>query len=237
MESDHFRDIIINSGEVDTSPDSASRALRQPLAPGSFSDLLAEHGGRLPDVIRQHHRPTVKGRYVHWDRLRHLPVPEGLSHEEWWLGIKLARRTQYRSLPLRDTRGRPFAYMLPDPVQEALHRIDSQARGWIGAPEHVTNPSTRDRFIVSSLIEEAITSSQLEGASTSRIVAADMIRSRRKPPGSERAHDSQQLSRDGRHPPNEGRAAEPGFPVATARHAHRRHPGRSGRRRPHSGTR
>ena len=71
--------------------------------------------------------------------------------------------------------------MLPDPVQEALHRIDSQARGGIGAPEHVTNPSTRDRFIVSSLIEEAITSSQLEGASTTRIVAADMIRSRRSP--------------------------------------------------------
>ena len=71
--------------------------------------------------------------------------------------------------------------MLPDLVQEALHRIDSQARGWIGASEHVTNPSTRDRFIVSSLIEEAITSSQLEGASTTRVVAADMIRAGRSP--------------------------------------------------------
>ena len=155
--------------------------MKLPLAPRSFRDLLVEHGGRLPEVLRKHSGPTVRGRYVHWDRLRHLPVPEGLSHEEWWLGIKLARRTQYRSLPLLDTRGRPFVYMLPDAVQEALHRIDSQARGWTGAPEHVTNPSTRDRFIVSSLIEEAITSSQLEGASTSRIVAADMIRSRRNP--------------------------------------------------------
>ena len=155
--------------------------MKQPLAPRSFSDLLVEHGGRLSDILRQHHGPTVKGRYVHWDRLRHLPVPEGLSHEEWWLGIKFARRTQYRTLPLREIRGRPFAYMLPDPVHEALHRIDSQARGWIGAPEHVTNPSTRDRFIVSSLIEEAITSSQLEGASTTRVVAADMIRAGRSP--------------------------------------------------------
>ena len=155
--------------------------MKQPLAPKSFRELLALHGGRLSDVLRQHHGPTVKGRYVHWDRLRHLPVPEGLSHEEWWLGIKLARRMQYRTLPLRDTRGRLVVYMIPDLVQEALHRIDSQAKGWIGAPENVTNPSTRDRFIVSSLIKEAITSSQLEGASTSRIVAADMIRSRRNP--------------------------------------------------------
>ena len=155
--------------------------MKQPFAPKSFRELLVEHDGRLSDILRQLHGPTVKGRYVHWDRLRHLPVPEGLSHEEWWLGIKFARCTQYRTLPLRDTRGRPFAYMLPDPVQEALHQIDSQARGWIGAPEHVTNPSTRDRFIVSSLIEEAITSSQLEGASTTRVVAADMIRAGRRP--------------------------------------------------------
>ena len=34
---------------------------------------------------------------------------------------------------------------------------------------------------MNSLIEEAITSSQLEGASTSRVVASDMIRSGRKP--------------------------------------------------------
>ena len=155
--------------------------MKQPLAPRSFRELLVEHGGRLPDVIRLHHGPTVGDRYVHWDRLRYLATPEGLSHEEWWMGIKFARRTQYRYLPLRDSRGQAFAYMLPDLVQEALHRIDSQARGWIGASEHVTNPSTRDRFIVSSLIEEAITSSQLEGASTTRVVAADMIRAGRRP--------------------------------------------------------
>jgi Fic family protein len=39
----------------------------------------------------------------------------------------------------------------------------------------------RDRFVVSSLIEEAITSSQLEGASTTRVVAKDMLRSGRAP--------------------------------------------------------
>jgi Fic family protein len=37
------------------------------------------------------------------------------------------------------------------------------------------------RYLISSLIEEAITSSQLEGASTTRKVAAAMLRSGRKP--------------------------------------------------------
>ena len=155
--------------------------MKQPLAPKPFHDLLVDHGESLSDVLRFPFSPTVGGRYVHWDRLRHLDAPDGLNHEQWWLGIKLSRCSVHRPLPLRDACGRPFVYMIPDLLQEALHRIDSQARGWIGASEHVTNQTTRDRFIVSSLIEEAITSSHLEGASTTRVVAADMIRAGRSP--------------------------------------------------------
>ena len=39
----------------------------------------------------------------------------------------------------------------------------------------------RERYVISSLIEEAITSSQLEGAMTTREVAKDLLRSGRKP--------------------------------------------------------
>ena len=47
-------------------------------------------------------------------------------------------------------------------------------------PEQIT-PETKDRYCVRSLIEEATTSSQLEGAATTRRVAKDMIRSGRRP--------------------------------------------------------
>ena len=50
-------------------------------------------------------------------------------------------------------------------------------------PSQVTNPETRDRYYIESLIEEAISSSQLEGASTTRRVAREMIRSGRNPRG------------------------------------------------------
>ena len=155
--------------------------MKLPLAPPPMSDLLTRHSAKLLDVLQHQLGPTVKDRYEHWDRLRRLDPPDGLSHEQWWLGIKLSRGSQYRQLPLRDVGGQPFVCMLPDHVQQALHRIDSQARGWIGTAGHVTNPDMRDRFIVSSLIEEAITSSQLEGASTTRVVAANMLRSGRRP--------------------------------------------------------
>lgn len=64
---------------------------------------------------------------------------------------------------------------------EELHQIDMGAGGMISLPEPITNPQTRDRYLVSSLMEEAITSSQLEGAVTTREVAKEMIRTGRKP--------------------------------------------------------
>jgi Fic family protein len=93
----------------------------------------------------------------------------------------MRRRAAYRPLPLRDKEDRPFRYFLTDGVQELLHEIDSGAGGFIGMPGPIANPETRDRYVVSSVIEEAITSSQLEGAVSTREVAKEMIKSGRKP--------------------------------------------------------
>ena len=51
----------------------------------------------------------------------------------------------------------------------------------IEVPETIVNPQTRDQYIVRSLIQEAITSSQIEGAATTRRVAKEMLRSGRPP--------------------------------------------------------
>jgi Fic family protein len=71
---------------------------------------------------------------------------------------------------------------MPDEAQALVHYIDQHASGEIAMPELVTaDESAKHRFIVNSLIEEAIRSSQLEGATTSRVVAKEMIRSGRPP--------------------------------------------------------
>ena len=44
-----------------------------------------------------------------------------------------------------------------------------------------TGQQDRDTYLVRSLIEEAISSSQLEGASTTRRIAIEMFRESRKP--------------------------------------------------------
>ena len=125
--------------------------------------------------------PAPDGKYLHWDDLRHRQPPSNLSHDDWWFGVKLARATALKPIPLKDRREQPFKYMLPDSVLRLLHVIDQNASGGIQLAEEVTNSGTRDRYIINSLIEESITSSQLEGASTTAEVARDMIRSGRRP--------------------------------------------------------
>lgn len=135
----------------------------------------------LRRVIASNVRASQNGQYRHWDEVRHREPPEGLSSEEWWFAIKLAREREFYELPLTDEQGSPFVYMMPDKAWERVHKIDQRLGGRITLSEEVTNPSTRDRYLVNSLMEEAITSSQLEGANTSKQVAKEMIRTGRPP--------------------------------------------------------
>ncbi len=158
--------------------------MKPPLAPPTIDSLIARSANgdeRLTAIITAGIRPTVDGKYRHWETLRQLTPPEGLTSEEWWLGIKLARGNTAHQIPLTDHQGQRFGHCMPDPAYEMTHLIDRQASGEIEISEVVTSPEMRNRYLVSSLIEEAITSSQLEGASTSRAVAKEMLRSGRPP--------------------------------------------------------
>jgi hypothetical protein len=145
-----------------------------PQTPPSFNKLIT--GLAKPDkmvaIFQGVVDSTCDGRYLHWDEVRHRKPPEGLTHEDWWLGLKMRRQASYRTIPLKDTRGQGFHLAVPDLVADLLHQIDRGGGTFIEIPEQLTNPEQRDRYVVRSLMEEAITSSQLEGAATTREVAA-----------------------------------------------------------------
>ena len=158
--------------------------MKKPLSPPDVSQVLGRlSANEIIHAMQTQEGPLVRGRYLHWDELRHRPPPEGLDHETWWAVVRTARQGQLRSLPLIDTRGAPIQFCIPEPVLRHLSPIDKGAAGEILFPEQVANRSDRDRYIVNSLIEEAITSSQLEGACTTRVVAEEMLREGRDPEG------------------------------------------------------
>jgi Fic family protein len=155
--------------------------MKKPNPPPDLDGLLKNHEKSIQKILAKAFQATHKGQYIHWDKLRHLTPPTDLTHEQWWLGLKLSRSVQYKTLPIKDLSGTPFVYTLPGKALSILHKIDSLSGDSIGLSSPITNEKNRDSFIFSSLVEEAITSSQLEGASTTRQNAADMIRNQRKP--------------------------------------------------------
>lgn len=155
--------------------------MRMPQSPPDRYHLMLQLGHRLPALLAMVSGPSHNGQYLHWDKLRRLDPPPDLSHEEWWLALKFQRLGLQKEIPLQATNGRRFSFLLPDPIPERLHRIDLGAGGLIGMDEQITNPATRDRYVINSLMEEAITSSQIEGAVTTRPIAREMIRSGRTP--------------------------------------------------------
>ena len=157
--------------------------MRQPRTPPPKADqnILALPPERLASLLTQAVRCEAEGKYRHWETLRHLSPPKGFTNEEWWGAIKLVRQAALKPLPLADATNQQFRYAVTDMIARLLHEIDLGAGGNIGMPDPIANPQTRSQYVMHSLFQEAVTSSQLEGAATTRAVAKEMLRTGRPP--------------------------------------------------------
>jgi Fic family protein len=156
--------------------------MKMPKTPPPVDTLLhALSPERLMRLMGLARDPSAAEDYLHWDKLRHMPPPSGFTSEDWWLALKMQRNGILKPVPLLDKKGQAFRFSVPELVQRQLHEIDFGAGRSLGVPEPITNPQTRDHYLIRSLMEEAITSSQLEGAVTTREVAKEMIRTSRPP--------------------------------------------------------
>jgi Fic family protein len=121
-----------------------------------------------------------KGRYLHWDQARHKKPPEGVSLEEWWLGIYLARRSSSQRVPFDDNAKRKFFFTEPPELKALLRFVDMNAGGSLGASHGMTSEDGK-RYMRRSLAEEPFASSLIEGAVTTRDIAKKMIFENRAP--------------------------------------------------------
>lgn len=154
-------------------------------------DLLKTMPDLFGMVLRDDVAPTIhhaNDAYVHWDKFRWYSLPEGVDARAVWAYIKFRREFNLKNVPLVDKEGIPFSYWLPDSVLRILSNIDRWSGDTIGT-EHPGDLPPRERYVISSLMEEAIASSQLEGAATTRQIAKEMLLSGRKP----RDHNEQMI--------------------------------------------
>ena len=154
---------------------------KKPPDLGIIWEQIKDDRELIPKIFGEKFSLSVIGKYLHWDKLIYYPPPKGLTHEQWWFALKIQRRNLFKQVPLNDKNREPFKYLEVDPIPEMLHKIDQGAGGFIQMPKQIINPDTKDQHYISSLIQEAITSSQLEGAATTRRVAKEMIKTGRSP--------------------------------------------------------
>lgn len=155
--------------------------MKLPVPPPSWQELSQRHSRQIARLFALRLGAEVRGKYEHWDHLRHLTPPDGLDVEQWWLGIKFARQALGRLLPLRDKNDNQFSITLSDSIQRRLFMVARDAAGVLQGTGGIPSETMRERYLVRSLMEEAMTSAQLEGAATTTQVAKEMLRSGRAP--------------------------------------------------------
>lgn len=105
----------------------------------------------------------------------------GISAEEAWYALALWRRFKSQKIGIRDTRGEEFTWIKLPNHEKQLHEFDMKIGGNLISDKHTDAANKRERFLRQSLIEEAIASSQLEGAATTRQKAKKMLAENKRP--------------------------------------------------------
>jgi len=116
--------------------------------------------------------------YIHWDKLRYKEIPNKINPEYIWALIKIFRSQQFKQIKFNDW---IFKYLLLNDAQKKLHLMDKGTAGHLETGLESVNTAGRNRYVISSLMEEAIASSQLEGAATTRKIAKEILRQKKKP--------------------------------------------------------
>ena len=114
----------------------------------------------------------INDNYEYWDSVKYKPLPDGCkSSQELWLRAKASRiLTTVYPWPKYN-----LLFGLTNRMQRMCHEIDLNFGGTWESRSMIPGES-RERYLVSSLMEEAIYSSMMEGAVTTRKVAKDMLR-------------------------------------------------------------
>ncbi len=121
---------------------------------------------------------TDKKRYEHWDKLFRSWNKNTASEkpEQCWKKMKVGRLLKKSILPFADEHDHSFWFCQLEELAEFQHWIDKKAADVLGANTPSASDQTRrNKLLMEGVINEAIYSSQLEGAATPHHVAQKIL--------------------------------------------------------------
>lgn len=118
----------------------------------------------------------VNADYEYWDKAKYKKLPEGFTSQMLWTNVKASRLRS--TIPVWNKYG--INLCVTSQMQRLCHEFDMKF-GSFWEVEGDSQSAEKKYYLSSSLMEEAIYSSKMEGASTTRIVAKDMLRKKKSP--------------------------------------------------------
>ncbi len=119
---------------------------------------------------------TIEQKYLYWDKVKYL-APEQNAPEVLWHAVKLSRTLKRNTLRFGKYE---FHFTITERMLSLLHQFDLNFGGSLSS-EGLISTNDRKYILTSSIMEEAIASSQMEGANTTRKVAKEMLRKQSTP--------------------------------------------------------
>ncbi|MBW8049519.1 MAG: Fic family protein [Cytophagales bacterium] len=120
---------------------------------------------------------NINERYLYWDEVKYQKLQQKKDAKILWAAIKFSRAIHAKHLKFGKYN---FKFNLTDFIQKKLHEFDLNIGGQLGT-KSVIPKEDKKRYLISSIMEEAIASSQIEGAVTTRKKAKEMLRKSKKP--------------------------------------------------------
>jgi Fic family protein len=114
--------------------------------------------------------------YLYWDKVKYS-APENIDKHTLWHAVKIQRQLNSQTVRFGKY---VFHFTITKNMLALLHAFDMDLGGNLGT-KSIIPASDKSYYLISSIMEEAIASSQMEGASTTRRIAKDMLRKQLKP--------------------------------------------------------
>ena len=116
-------------------------------------------------------------KHLYWDKVKYHPSVYVTDPKVLWAALILSRTINAKKIQFGDFK---FIFNLTDSIQKGLHEFDLYISGHFGT-QNLIPEGDKKQFLVSSIMEEAIASSQIEGAVTTRKQAKEILRKNIKP--------------------------------------------------------
>ena len=136
-----------------------------------LSAMLLAPNGKVQEIVNK-----INENFEYWDTVKYKRCTDGCTPQQLWTYVKAARVKSMMTVWGKYG----ITLTLTNQMQRMCHEIDMNWGGSWGA-DSIIGDENKEQYLVGSLMEEAIYSSQMEGAATTRKVAKEMLRKKMTP--------------------------------------------------------